>query len=146
VFPKVFLLLQDIRAGNRKFVYQTEKKLTRVKDTYKMLIILCLWYLISYSSYSKCRQDKEWFFSPEHQAKPLIKYLFLSTCISTIGVLHTCVPPHPFFPFEILLWPNTTQMVITHICVIFSRRKMSLPISSVFEIRLSNLLARKLQN
>jgi hypothetical protein len=39
------------------------------------------------------------------------------------------VPSPLFFPFEILLWSNTTLMVITHICVIFSRRKMSLPIS-----------------
>ena len=38
--------------------------------------------------------------------------------------------PFPFFfPFEILLWSNTTQMVTTHMCVIFSRRKISLPIS-----------------
>jgi hypothetical protein len=35
------------------------------------------------------------------------------------------VPSPLFFPFEILLWSNTTLMVITHICVIFSRRKMS---------------------
>ena len=48
VFPKVFLLLQDIQAGNRKKNYQTRpKKIDRVRDTYKMLIILCLWYLIS---------------------------------------------------------------------------------------------------
>ena len=52
VFPKVFLLLQDIQAGNRKNVTRPnqllpdQNKLT-VKDTYKMLIILCLWYLIS---------------------------------------------------------------------------------------------------
>ena len=52
-FPKVFLLLQDIRAGNRIFFYQIKptftrpKKIDRVKDTYKMLIILYLWYLIS---------------------------------------------------------------------------------------------------
>ena len=48
VFPKVFLLLQDIWAGNRKHftrpnqLFPDRKKLT-VKDTlYKMLIILCL--------------------------------------------------------------------------------------------------------
>jgi hypothetical protein len=57
----VFLLLQDIQAGNRKQnsrpnqLLPNRKKLT-VKDTYKILIILCLWYLISYS---KCRQDDE---------------------------------------------------------------------------------------
>jgi hypothetical protein len=39
------------------------------------------------------------------------------------------VPPPPFpFSFEILLCvlsSNTTQIVITHICVIFSKRMMS---------------------
>jgi hypothetical protein len=48
VFPKGFLLLQDIQAKNlpdQTIFYQTEKNW--VKNTYKMLIILCLWYLIS---------------------------------------------------------------------------------------------------
>ena len=33
-----------------------------------------------------------------------------------------------------VLWSNTTQIVITHICVIFSSRKISLPICSTFQL------------
>jgi hypothetical protein len=46
------------------------------------------------SRYSKCRQDDEETkndsFPQSIKQNLLIKYLFLSTCILTIGVLHTC--------------------------------------------------------
>ena len=62
-----------------------------------------------------------------------VKYLFMS--IMTIVVLHKSdfffISTPPFFSFWniTVLWSNTTQIVITHICVIFSRRQISLPIS-----------------
>ena len=45
------------------------------------------------------------------------------------------VPPPPFSFWNItVLWSNTTQIVITHICVIFSRRTMSLSICSMVQL------------
>jgi hypothetical protein len=47
----------------------------------------------------------------------------------------------PLFPFEInitVLWSNTTQIVITHICVIFSRRMMSLSICSMVQLYIAS--------
>ena len=62
------------------------------------------------------------------------KYLFLSTL--TIGVLHTCdllyVPP-PFWNIN-MLWFDTTPIVISHICVVVSRREMSMPICSTVQL------------
>jgi hypothetical protein len=45
------------------------------------------------------------------------------------------------FPFEInitVLWSNTTQIVITHICVIFSRRMMSLSICTMVQLYIAS--------
>ena len=45
------------------------------------------------------------------------------------------VPPPPFSFWNITeLWSNTTQIVITHICVIFSWRTMSLSICSMVQL------------
>ena len=66
---------------------------------------------------------------------------FCLPCIDYSRVLHTSgfflCTPSSFSPFEILctvLWSNTTQIVITRICVIFSRRTMSLPICSMVQL------------
>ena len=53
---------------------------------------------------------------------------------SCIPVIFYMSPP---FPIEInitVLWSNTTQIVITNICVIFSRRTMSLSICSMIQL------------
>jgi hypothetical protein len=43
--------------------------------------------------------------------------------------------PHPFFFFKYyLLWFNITQIVIIHICVVFSRRETFMPICSTFQL------------
>ena len=65
---------------------------------------------------------------------------FCLPCIDYSRVLHTkdffiCTLPSPFsFWNSTVLWFNTTQIVITHICVIFSRRKMSMPICSTVQL------------
>ena len=59
----------------------------------------------------------------------------LKSCIPVI-LLNT--PSSLFFSFWniTVLWSNTTQFVKTHICVIFSRRNMSLSISSTVQLHI----------
>ena len=62
---------------------------------------------------------------------------YLSTL--TIGVFHTSdlymYPlPCPSFWNITVLWSSTTQIVITHICVIFSRTNMSLSICPMVQL------------
>ena len=65
-----------------------------------------------------------------------VKYLFLST---SSWLLDSCIPvicymyPPPFWN-NIVLWFNTTQIVISHICVVFSRREMSIPICTTVQL------------
>jgi hypothetical protein len=72
-----------------------------------------------------------------------VTFLFLSTL--TIGVLHTSdfymyststPTPLSFLKYYCVsvLWSNTTQIIITHIGVIFSRRTMSLSICSMVQL------------
>jgi hypothetical protein len=45
-----------------------------------------------------------------------------------------CNPPPPIFLILLCLDLNITQIVITHMCVVFNRRKMSLPICSKVQL------------
>jgi hypothetical protein len=58
-----------------------------------------------------------------------LQFLTDSGNLRSIGVLHTS-DFYMYLPFSFwnitVLWSNTTQIVITHICVIFSRSTMSI--------------------
>ena len=61
-------------------------------------------------------------------------YLFLYYT-SLAYLLFFIFTPLPFFFFKYyLLWFNITQIVIIHICVVFSRRETFMPICSTFQL------------
>ena len=56
----------------------------------------------------------------------------LDSCIPVICYMYRLLSP-PFWNITVL-WFNTTQIVISHICVVFSRREMSIPICTTVQL------------
>ena len=66
-------------------------------------------------------------------------HIFISVYLDYLSLAYQWIfyTAPSLFPFEIntaVLWSNTTQIVITHICVIFSRRTMTLSICSMVQL------------